>query len=169
MNELEILIEARKWKQAEPLLLSELQDAPTDHWLWYTLSLAHYEQKRYDKAFACARRSVELQADCPLALWHLAGSAYMMGKEDMALAIWQIILDKDLTQIAEGDCGEGMDAAMRLVNDVHYRVGRLYQRQGKVDQARDAYQKYLHNREHGVESTYDGAEARKFLAKLEAA
>src|SRR5215203_4268367 len=123
MTEIESLIEKRKWKQAEPLLYRELASTPTDHWIWYTLSLVHYEQEEYELAVKCAQRAVELQSNCPLALWHYAGSLYMNGQESQALAIWTILLGLDLEEIAHGDCGEGMDQAMRLINDVHYRVG----------------------------------------------
>jgi hypothetical protein len=43
MVEIEALIEKCKWKQAEERLYHELANAPTDHWVWYMLSLAHYE------------------------------------------------------------------------------------------------------------------------------
>ena len=151
------------------MLYAELISAPTDHWLWYTLSLTHYEQKEYETAYGCARRAVELQADCPLAIWHLAGSAYMTGRESAAAALWLLLLSKDIEDVAGGECGEGMDHAMQLLNDTHFRLGKYYQRQGNIEQARESFAKYLHNREHGVASTYDESLARELLGELEVA
>ncbi len=51
----------------------------------------------------------------------------MNGREDAALVIWTILRDMDLEEVAYGECGEGMDWALQLLNDVHYRVGRYYQ------------------------------------------
>jgi tetratricopeptide (TPR) repeat protein len=169
MADIEQLVAARRWKQAEPRLYQELVNAPTDHWLWYTLSLVHYEQKDYETAYRCARRAVELESDCPWALWHLAGSAYMTDREDAAAAIWLLILNHDFDRIAGDDCGEGPEAAMRLLNDVHYRLGRYYQWRNQRDLARQSFGKYLHNVEHGVASTYSAKDARKFLGELEKA
>jgi tetratricopeptide (TPR) repeat protein len=166
ISEVEALIAKKKWKAAHDRLLEELTLAPSDHWLWMQLSLTSYEQHDYEKAETYARRAVELQPDCPLALWHYAGSLSMTGKEDTALAVWLLILGMDLERVAHGECGEGMDWAMQLVNDVHYRMGRLYQHQGKRGLARASFQKYLHNRSHGVGSIYEIADAKKHLAAV---
>ena len=129
-----------------------------------TLSLTFYEQKKYEKALQCSKRAVELQADCPLALWHYAGSLYMTGREDAALAIWTILRDMDLEDVAYGECGEGMDWAMQLINDVHYRIGRYYQWKKDAERACVSFKKYLHNRDHGVGSIYDKKKVMEYLA-----
>jgi tetratricopeptide (TPR) repeat protein len=164
MTRIESLLKAKKWKQAQALLYRELADAPTDHWIWFSLSLTHYEMKEYDLAMKCGQRAVELQSNCPLALWHYAGSLYMNGQASQALAIWTIMLGLDLDDVAHGECGEGMDSALRLINDAHYRMGRCYQHLGKTAQASESYEKYLHNRSHGVHSAYDDAPIKEFLA-----
>jgi len=165
MQEIEALIEQKKWKQAEARLYRELSLAPTDHWVWYTLSLTHYEQREYELAVNCSRRAVELKANCPLALWHYAGSLYMNAQESEALAIWTILLSLDLDEVAHGECSEGMDQALRLMNDVHYRMGRCYEHLGRHDLASESFEKYLHNRAHGVASTYDEGPVRAYLSK----
>jgi tetratricopeptide (TPR) repeat protein len=166
MSAIEQLVERKQWKKARALIQEELVSAPTDHWLWLTLSLTYYENKRYEKALACSRRAVELQPDCPLALWHYAGSLYMSGREPAALAIWTILLNTELPEVAYGECGEGMDWALRLINDVHYRMGRLFQRRGDLALARASFEKYLHNRAHGVASTYDEEQVKKYLEAI---
>jgi tetratricopeptide (TPR) repeat protein len=140
---------------ARSLIQEELISAPTDHWLWATLSLTYYEEKKYEKALECSKRAVQSEPECPLALWHYAGSLYMAGRPSSALTIWTMLLDKDLDEIANGEHGEGMDWALRLVNDVLYRVGSYYQWVGTNELARGYFLKHLQDREHGVASTYD--------------
>jgi tetratricopeptide (TPR) repeat protein len=167
--EIEALIARRQWTRARHLIQEGLVFHPTDHWLWLNLGLTYYEQKSYEKALKCSEYAVQLQPDCPLALWHYAGTLAMTGNENSALAIWTTLLNRDLEDIADGDHGEGMDWALQLVNDVHFRMGRCYQWLGHKDLARQSFQKYLHNRQHGVSSIYDVKTAEKNLAELTAA
>jgi tetratricopeptide (TPR) repeat protein len=131
MAALERHLKAKNWKKARSLIQDELVFEPTDHWLWATLGLTFYEQHDYERALRCSEWAVQLQPNCPLALWHYAGSLAMTGRESAALAIWTTLLRMDLEDIAYGEHGEGMDWALQLVNDVHYRVGRYYQRVGE--------------------------------------
>ncbi len=163
-SKIENLLAAKKWLQARALLQEKIVTDPGDHWLWMHLGLTYYEKKDYDRALSCSKRAVELQPDCALALWHYAGSLVMSGREQAAVAIWTILLDMDVESIADGECGEGMNWALQLVNDVHYRMGRYFEHRGKRDLAREAYEKYIHNRSHGVTSLYDAAPIEKKLA-----
>jgi tetratricopeptide (TPR) repeat protein len=166
MTAVEKLLKAGKWRKAHDLIQEELVFAPTDHWLWIHLGLTYYERKQYEKALSCSKRAVELHPNCPLALWHYAGCLYMSGQEASALAIWTLLLNMDLEQVAYGECGEGMDWALQLVNDVHYRMGRYFQWSGQPELARASFEKYLHNRAHGVGSIYDAKPVQEFLATL---
>jgi len=166
MNEIEQLVEKKHWKKARAAIQEELVFSPADHWLWMTLGSTYYEEKQYEKSLECSKHALELQPDCSLALWHYAGALFMSGREASALAIWTILLNKDLEEVAYGDCGEGMDWALQLLNDVHYRMGRYYQWAGNKDLARTSFEKYLHNREHGVTSIYDDEQVKKQLARL---
>jgi tetratricopeptide (TPR) repeat protein len=131
------------------------------------LSLTYYEQKKYEIALKCSMRAVELKPGCALALWHYAGCLEMTASEDAALAIWTLILNKDLEEVAYGECGEGMDWAMQLLNDVHYRMGKYFRRKGQNEPARESFKKYLHNRSHGVGSIYDKKQVESYLARPE--
>ena len=166
---IERALDGKDWAHARALLHEELVFAPTDHWLWMHLSLAYYEDRQYDKALACSKRAIELKPQCPLALWHYAGCLFMSGYEDAARNVWTILLNTDLEEIAYGDCGEGMDQAMRLVNDVQYRLGRYYLWKGEPALARASFEKYLHNRAHGVASAYDEKSVQDEFIKLRAA
>jgi tetratricopeptide (TPR) repeat protein len=159
-------VAAKKWTKARALIQEELLSQPADHWLWTTLGLTYYEQRQYDNALKCSKRAVELAPACPLVLWDYAGSLSMAGPEQAALAIWTLLLDMDLEDVAYGECGEGMDWAMQLVNDVHYRMGHYYRHKDRHDLARQSFEKYLHNRDHGVTSLYDDQPVRQYLASL---
>ena len=166
MPAIEKLIAAKRWKQAQALLQDELLASPSDHWVWTTLGLTYYEQHMYENALQCSKRAVELAPNCPVVLWDYAGCLYMTGHESAALTIWTVLLDMDLEEVAYGECGEGMDWAMQLLNDVHYRMGRYFQRKGDTAQARESFEKYRHNREHGVGSIYNKKDVERFLQEL---
>jgi len=163
LSKVEKLLAKKDWKRARFLLQEELLSEPMDHWLWMMLSLALYEERDYEKALLCSQRAVQLKPDCPLALWHYAGDLYMTGHEPSALVIWNMLLDMDLETIAYGEDGEGMDWALQLVNDVHYRIGRYYQWKGDDNLARESFKKYVHNRKRGVTSIYDLKKVEEFL------
>lgn len=166
MKKIEKLIAARQWTAARGVIQDELLSTPTDHWLWTTLGLTYYEDREYVKALICSRRAVELAPSCPLVLWDYAGCLYMNGKESAAFAIWTLLLSMDAEEVAYGEDGEGMDWALQLLNDVHYRMGKYYLRGGNDEQALMSFKKYLQNRSHGVGSIYDREEVESYLAKL---
>jgi tetratricopeptide (TPR) repeat protein len=163
---IERLLAAEKWQLAQGLLHRELIHGPTDHWLWMMLSQTYYEQLEYDTALECAKRAVELAPECPLALWHYGGCLSMVGQERAALAVWTLILNRDLHEVAQGECGEGEKWAMQLLNDVHYRMGQVHYFLGEDDLARLSFEKYLHNRQHGVGSLYDSKEVKTIVAQV---
>jgi tetratricopeptide (TPR) repeat protein len=166
MKKIEALLAAKKWTKARALIQDELLSDPADHWLWTTLGLTYYEQRQYDKALKCSKRAVELAPNCALVLWDFAGCLQMNGQESAALAIWTLLLGMDLDDVANGECSEGMDWAMQLINDVHYRTGRYYERNGQVELALVSFEKYLHNRQHGVGSIYNIDHVKRALGKL---
>jgi len=166
MAKIKFLLAAKQWAKARALIYDELLSDPADHWLWTTLGLTYYEQRQNEKALKCSKRAVELAPNCPLVLWDYAGALYMNGQESAALAIWTILLGMDMEEVAYGECSEGMDWALQLINDVHYRMGRYFQHKGKEQLARASFEKYLHNRSHGVGSIYTVGDANKYLAQL---
>jgi hypothetical protein len=91
----------------------------------------------------------------------------MAGRSSAALTIWTSLLNLDLETIAHGEHGEGMDWALQLVNDVHFRMARCYQHLGNLELAKQSFAKYVHNREHGVGSLYDVAGARRALVAID--
>lgn len=166
---IEALIAAENWPAAREAIQVELLDQPADHWLWIHLGLTYYEQRDYEKAEKCYARAVELAPRCPLALWHYAGCLDMLDRPDSSLVLWTILLNMEVEEVAYGDHGEGMEWALELINDVHYRMGRLFQRLGDWPRARVSFEKYLHNRRHGVASSYELEAVEKFLEEAKRA
>jgi hypothetical protein len=90
----------------------------------------------------------------------------MNNRESAALAIWTLLLDMEPEKVAYDSCGEGMDWALQLLNDVHFRMARYYLRHGQAEFARTSLEKYLHNRNHGVGSIYQVGQAEKLLSQI---
>jgi tetratricopeptide (TPR) repeat protein len=166
MTAIERSLAEKNWKEARALIQDELLFQPMDHWLWMHLGLTYHEEHEYEKAVQCSKRAVQLAPNCPLALWHYAGSLDMAGQGASALPIWIMLLSMDIEDVASHDHGEGMDWALQLLNDVHYRMGRYYERIGKKELATESFRKYLHNRGHGVGSIYDLSAAEDSLSKV---
>ena len=106
---IERLVKDKASARARVLINEELIFQPTDHWFWMTLGLTYYEEKEYTKALKCSERAVQLAPDCPLALWHYAGSLFMSGRQLAALAIWNLLLNRDVEEVAYSAHGEGMN------------------------------------------------------------
>jgi tetratricopeptide (TPR) repeat protein len=167
MSKIEKLVATKKWTVARAAIQAELLSSPTDHWLWTTLGLTYYEQRQYEKALSCSRRAVELAPSCPLVLWDFAGCLYMNGQDSAALTIWTLLLSMDVDEVANGEDGEGLDWAMQLLNDVHYRMGKYYMRKGEYENAKASFMKYVNNRAHGVGSIYDEKQVKSYLTELD--
>jgi tetratricopeptide (TPR) repeat protein len=165
-SDIERYLAKKNWKEARCSIQDELLFQPMDHWLWMTLGLTYHEEREYEKAIECGKRAVQLAPSCPLALWHYAGSLDTAGQGEFALPIWIMLLSMEVEEVAHGDHGEGMERALQLLNDVHYRMGRYYERTGKKELARRSFEKYLHNLAHGVGSIYEQSKAEDSLAKV---
>jgi len=163
---IERYLKGKEWKRARALIQEQLVFEPADHWLWMHLGLTYYEEKEYEKAVRCSQWAVQLEPRCPLGLWHLAGALYMTGDEAAAVAVWISLLHMDVEEVAFGEHGEGMDRALQLINDIHYRMGRYYHRIGEDRLAAESFRKHLHNRHHGVSSSYDIKETEELLAQV---
>jgi tetratricopeptide (TPR) repeat protein len=163
---IEACLQQHRWSAARRWIERALKDAPADHWLHTMLGLTFYEQKDYERALPPTEAALRLQPECPLVLFHYAGTLFMLGRHEEALAVWKRLLAKDVAAVADDECGEGMDWALQLLNDCHFRMARCYQFLGDNEAARLSYLKYLHNRSHGVGSIYHSDKAEKGLAAV---
>lgn len=163
---IEASLQQRRWSEARRWIQQALEQSPDDHWLWTMLGLTHYEQQDYETALAHTEKAQRLQPDCPLVLFHYAGTLYLLGRYEEALALWRGLLDREVESVAYDSCGEGMDWALQLLNDCHFRMGRCSQFLGDNKAAQLSFLKYLHNRSHGVGSIYEREIAEKHLAEV---
>lgn len=166
VREIERFLEHKQWSKARAAIQECLVFHPTDHWLWMHLGLTYFEQKKYEQALKCCEHALRLASECPLAKWHYAGCLSMVGRDQEALTMWQTLLDADVEEIAHGQHGEGMDWALQLVNDVHFRMGSCRQALKEWDAAQESLQKYVHNRQHGVGSLYELKTALRRLEQI---
>lgn len=163
----ERLLAQGRWSEARKAIRTLLSGSPDSHWLLSRLALTHYEQRDYERALALDLRAVALAPRCPLALWGLAGSLEMVGREGDAARIYQRLIRRGAAALAHGTCGEGARWASGLVADCWFRLGQLRQRDGKARLARSAYQKHLALRGSG-RSIYAIADVRRRLGELSA-
>lgn len=116
------LFEQEEWGEARELLLRELANDPSDHWLLTRLGTTYYEERQYAKALELAEQAHAIAPECPLVLWDLAGACLALGDGERARAIYQGILDRGFDDLAFGECGEGEEWARGLLADCADRL-----------------------------------------------
>jgi tetratricopeptide (TPR) repeat protein len=163
---IEAALRKRRWSLARKLLLESLETAPDDHWLLTMIGLTYYEEHDYAAAYEWCLKAIAQQPDCPLVLFHYAGTLEMLGRVEQALGVYQQILGRDYGDLVDGPCGEGEAWALQLLNDCHYRMGRCYQSLGELKEAQLSLLKYLHNLHHGAGTIYGKAKAEAALAEI---
>jgi tetratricopeptide (TPR) repeat protein len=139
----EKLIARERWAEARRAIRALLEESPDDHWLLSRLALTHYEQHAYKRALGFDVRAVKAQPTCPLALWRLAGSLEMVGREKEASEVYLRLIRRGARRLATGRCGEGIRWATGLVADCWFRLGQIRARAGRSRAAMLAYQKHL--------------------------
>ncbi len=143
-----------QWDNAKQILNDELQISPNNHWLITQLSEVYYEMRDYETALKLSSRAIELEPDCPLALNDHATHLYMKDRDKEAIKIWKKLLNRKLKDIAYGDCGEGIEFAKSLKNDIRVRIGKCYLGLGKKQKALKYLQKYLKYRQADIFSNF---------------
>src|SRR5438046_2067728 len=154
------LLVAEEYAKARKLIEAELAEKPEDHWLLTRLGTTYYEEGKYAKALAIARRAHELAPRCPLVLWDLAGSLDMTGDEKAAVAIYRQLLQRGVKAVANDECGEGAEWATALLTDCLYRLGACYQDLGHKRQALRHYRRFAELLAMGVTSLYSFADVQ---------
>jgi tetratricopeptide (TPR) repeat protein len=142
-----------EWEKARQLLERERQKDPHDHWLLTQLGVTFYEQKRYEESLQLFLASLRIVADCPLTLWHLAGTLDALGKHTDAWRIYTWLLESKRSP-EEDPCWETQQWADSLKTDTVYRLGVCFQNLGKRKEAEDCYRQYLNLLLIGADGTY---------------
>lgn len=156
----------KDYHSAIGLLKEELKKLPNDHWLNAQLAISYYELRDYKTALQFSEKAVQLSPNCPLALDYHASILLTNGKVEEALHIWNNLLDKDLNEIAYGECGEGIRFAKSLLNDVRFSVGDAYMELNNKEKALSYYKSHLANRQKGIFSNIKRSEVLKEISKI---
>lgn len=115
------LIMEEKWDEAKSLIEKELSVSPEDHWLLTQLGAVYYEQHDYLKAMEVLEKSYKIVPDCPLTLWHLAGTADALGQYERAITIYfQLLID------STSPCWESPAWTKEMKIDCLYRLGLCF-------------------------------------------
>ncbi|HQU45231.1 MAG TPA: tetratricopeptide repeat protein [Pirellulales bacterium] len=159
------LFKDEQWEKARKLLEKELAEDPDNHWLITQLGVTYYEQRRYHEALDLFLASRELINDCPLTLWHLAGTFDALGRPSEAIKIYTSLLETKVTPSAD-PCWESEPWSDNLKTDCVYRLGLCFQEQGKKKRAEHCYRQYLNLISMGTEGMYSSDEVMQKLRSV---
>ncbi len=127
------------------------------------LSTTFYEEFDYQTALDYAEQALKIAPWCPLVLWDYAGALDMLERNEEALKVYKKLLRKGVQSVAYDDCGEGIRAARRLLNDCRYRIGLIYARTGNINLAKKYIQEHIDHRNSNTPSIYGLKEVKKKL------
>jgi tetratricopeptide (TPR) repeat protein len=159
------LVMAEKWEEARTLVERELEKEPEDHWLLTQLGETYYEERDYKKALELLLKSREIVADCPLALWHLAGTLDALGYHAGAVRIYAWLLKSSKTAAAD-PCWESAAWSDALKTDCVYRIGLCFKHQGLKEKAAYCLRQYLALLARGAAGSYPVEQAMTELRGL---
>lgn len=164
-KQIDNLIVAEQWEQARALIEKALAKEPQSHWLLTQLGETYYEQRNYKKALALLLQSRDVVPDCPLTLWHLAGTLDALGEHRGAIRLYTWLLRSKKT--AEDDpCWESEAWADALKTDCVYRLGLCFKHLGREDLAAYCLRKYLALQAMGSTGSYRIEDAQRHLQEL---
>ena len=114
---------------------------PDSHWLLTQLGETYYEQRQFQKALGLFLKSRDIVPDCPLTLWHLAGTLDALGYQSGALRLYTWLLESKKT--AEDDpCWESKEWTDALKTDCVFRIGICFQHLNRKDKAKSCFRRY---------------------------
>ena len=155
-----------EWDKAKNILEKELEKSPEDHWIITQLSEVYYEKRNYDKALELSTKAIELAPDCPLVMNDHALHLYIHEKDKDAIAIWNKMLQKGIKEIAYSECGEGLQNAKSMLNDVRMRIGLSYFETEQKEIALSYFKEHLSNRQRGLYSNFTKREVEKKIKEV---
>jgi tetratricopeptide (TPR) repeat protein len=156
------LLQAERWEEARELIEKQLKKHPRDHWLLTQLGAALYEQRKYKRALTVLLRSRDILPDCPLTIWHLAGTLDALGSGAEAVQLYSWLL-KSTTTPQQDPCWESAAWSLRLKTDCVFRLGLCFKHLKKTDEAAYCFRKYIELCSSGAQGSYPIAEAKQHL------
>jgi tetratricopeptide (TPR) repeat protein len=159
------LIMDEQWGKARALIQRELAREPESHWLLNQLAETYYEQRQYKRALRLLLKSLETVPDCPMTLWHLAGTLDALGDHTIALRIFTWILEAKTTA-QEDPCWESAEWTDALKTDCVYRIGVCFKHLHRKPKAEESFRRYVDLLLAGAEASYSIEEAMREIRRL---
>lgn len=160
------LIDAERWEEARALIKKALKKEPNSHWLLTQLGETYYEERQYKKALKVLLESRDIVPDCPLTLWHLAGTLDALGVHAEAIRLYTWLLGSQKTP-QDDPCWESAEWTAALKTDCVFRLGVCFQHLKWNNLAEYCFRKYIGILSLGTAGSYSVAEARKHLQELQ--
>ncbi len=88
-------MDKHEWKQAIPVLISDISEKPIDPWSVMFLGNCYYELKDFDEALKYFKKAEILLPDNPTPLWLQADALYSIGEISSAGKLYRKALDTD--------------------------------------------------------------------------
>jgi len=160
------LFASENYEKAIELLTDNLKTYSADHWLLAQLSICYYELKNYAKALEISNQAIKLAPDCPLTLDYHATILFANKNIEDAKNIWLKLLNTNTNNLANDSCGEGLQFALSLQNDIRFMLGDLYSELNDKTNALNYYKLHLQNRKSGQFSNYTKKDVLLEIKKL---
>jgi tetratricopeptide (TPR) repeat protein len=159
------LIQSEKWEKARALIEKELEKEPDSHWLLTQLGETYYERRQYKEALGLCLKSLDIVPDCPLTLWHLAGTLDALGYPAGALRLYTWLLESK-TKAADDPCWESAGWTDALKTDCVFRIGVCFQHLKRKEKAASCFRRYIDLLLAGAEGLYPVEEAMRHIREL---
>lgn len=140
--DLDRLLADGEWGAALRVIETELASDPDNHWLRTQLGVTHYEQRDYREALTQLLMSLDIVPDCPLTLWHVAGTLDALGKPAEAVPVYRWLIG-NRTSPDDDPCWESPEWADALKTDCVYRLGICLRRLGRAEPAGHCFRRYI--------------------------
>jgi len=163
--EIDQLIQEEAWDRARAVIERELQKEPNSHWLLTQLGETYYEQRQYKKALHLLLKSLDIVPDCPLTLWHLAGTLDALGDSSEALRLYAWILKSNRTP-QDDPCWESKSWSDALKTDCVFRIAVCFRHLNHKDKAASCFQRYVVLLLAGAEGSYPIEAASRQIREL---
>ncbi len=164
-DRINVLFDRGMWLTARKLLERERNKSPDSHWVITQLGVTYYELRKHKTALRLFQASEKIDPDCPLTLWHLAGTLDALGQSRRAIRIYSKLL-KVKTSFIDSLCWESEKWADSLKADCVYRLGVCWRKLGKTRRAENCFRQYLNLLMLGIEGLYDSNDVLRQIHKL---
>jgi tetratricopeptide (TPR) repeat protein len=154
-QQIDAFLEKDDWNGLIGLLTSFVSKDPDDHWLLAYMALAYYEKQDYDTALDYVTKAMALDERCPVVLWQAGLIFKMKSQKQVAIALFQEIIDRGWRSVAFDLCCSNYTAARSLVADCKYMISMTYKELGNRGMAEVYKKAYRDDVKKGVKTGFN--------------